>query len=337
MKSLHSICILIFFFCFLFTHSTPVQAQKKFQHDSAYYETFPEKINVRLYLSQKYVHLNFPETGNTNGIEYKANPKLNLGVGFSVKGFSLNIFNGFSFLNKSKEAKGKTKGLNLQLHLYPKKWTIDLLVELPKGFHLEPKGLAGAGANNYYYRADIQSSVIGLSAYYIPNKEKFSYRAAILQTEWQKKSAGSFLYGGEVYRGQITGDSALIPKLLSNGIPQAAVTKLHFFSFGPGAGYGHTFVIDKHFYITGSAVANLDVNITSEEGATKKNKVSLNTSQVFKAALGYNSRTWNVSANWLGNGIRVKGALSTKNYFLPSGNVRLVIARKFNLHKHHSS
>jgi len=337
MKKSFPLYLLMFLSVFLFTQSTRLYAQKKFQNDSNYYETYPDKINVRLYLSQKYVHLNFPSSGNVDDLEYKANPKLNLGAGISLRNFSFSIFNGFSFLNTKDEPKGKTKGLDLQVHLYPRKWAADLLVVLPKGFHLEPKGMAGVDANKYYYREDVKSSIIGLSAYRVPNKERFSYRAAIIQTEWQKKSAGSILYGGQAYHGTIQGDSALIPKLLENLYPQAGITRLKFFSFGPGIGYAYTLVIDKHFFITGSMVANLDVNISTEEGVKKQNKVSLNPAEVFKAAVGYNSSTWNVSANWTGNGIWIQGASFDKDYFFPSGLVRLVVARKFNLHKHHSS
>ena len=166
--------------CFLFSLS--LNAQKKVLNDTSYYETFPDKINIRLFLSQKYVHLNMPANEGASDIEYKANPKLNLGAGFSYRSLTINLFNGFSFLNKNKEDRGKTKGLDLQVHLYPRKWAIDVLFESPKGFHLEEKGVAGAGAGNYYYRGDIKSNLYGVSVYRVPNKEKFSYRAAILQT-----------------------------------------------------------------------------------------------------------------------------------------------------------
>ena len=311
-------------------------AQKKAApHDDNYYETFPDKITGRLYLSQKYIHLNFPASNSsTEDLEYKANPKLNLGLGITIHNFSANLFYGFAFLNKKDEAKGKTKGLNIQLHLYPRKWAIDLYGEFPKGFHLEPKGYAATNSNNYYYRADIKESLIGLSAYKVPNKAKFSYRAAILQTEWQKKSAGSPLFGGDIFAGTLQGDSALIPAKVQNGFPQAGIKKINFFSFGPGIGYAYTIVIEKHFFITGSMAGNLNFNFTKEQSTATNNKFSLNPASVFKAALGYNSSNWNVSANWTGNGIWFKGASSSKNYFWPSGNYRLVLAKKFDTKKH---
>src|SRR5678815_1322587 len=98
-------------------------AQKNNPHDTAYYVTFPDKITVRLYLSEKYVHLNFPSGGTADDMEYKANPKLNLGVGITIKSFSLNLFNGFGFLNPKDDPKGQTKGFDFQVHLYPVSYT----------------------------------------------------------------------------------------------------------------------------------------------------------------------------------------------------------------------
>lgn len=313
-----------------------VNAQKDFPHDTSYYETYRDKITARLFLSRKYVHLNFPASGSGDELEYKANAKLNFGAGISLPNFSVNIFYGFGFLNNKDKVKGKTKGLDIQLHLYPRKWAIDVLGVFPKGFHLE-QGIAAPNASSYYYRPDIKTTLIGLSAYRVPNKQKFSYRAAIIQTEWQKKSAGSLLFGGQSYYGVIKGDSALVPKKIQSGYPQAGIHNINFFSIGPGIGYAYTLVIAKHFFITGSLVGNIDFNFTNEEGSSKNNKFALSPAEVFKTAIGYNSSTWNISANWTGNGIWFKGASFSKDYFWPNGNYRFVIARRFSVKKHNGS
>jgi hypothetical protein len=325
-------CKLSFFIVLSFVllvRTGSLQAQNDFPHDTSYYETFPHTVTARLFLSQKYVHLNFPGSGNAPDMEYKANAKLNLGLGITLHGISASVFYGFSFLNKKDEPKGKTKGLDVQLHVYPKKWAIDLLAIFPKGYYLDPKGFAAANANSYYYRPDVKLILMGLSVYRVPNKEKFSYRAAITQTEWQKKSAGSILYGGQAYYGNIKGDSALVPTKVQNSYPQAGVNKINFFSFGPGIGYAYTLVIERHFFITGSLVGNLDLNFTNEEGAGKNNKVALSPAEVFKTAVGYNSSNWNVSVNWTGNGLWFKGPSSSENYFWPTGTYKLVVAKKF--------
>lgn len=313
-------------------------AQKDYPHDTAYYQTFPDKFTVRLFLSKKYVHLNFPSGGSAEDLEYKANPKLNLGAGITIKNISINLFNGFGFLNPKNDPKGKTKGFDFQIHVYPRKWVIDLLYLSPKGYHLAQKGAAGVAPDEYYYRGDLKTTFFGISAYRVPNKERFSYRAALAQTEWQKKSAGSFLYGGQIHHGVIQGDSSLIPSFFNHTYPQAGIKKINILSFGPGAGYAYTLVIKQHFFITGSLIFNLDANFTKEEKETAGTlkTTSFNPSEIFKVAAGYNGKLWNVSASWAGAGFWVQGATVDKDYFFPTGTIRLVVAHRFALHKHHS-
>ena len=308
---------------------------QKIKPDTDYYETYPDKITTRIYLSQKYVHLNFPaKTGNNKDLEYKANAKLNIGAGVTYRNISANFFYGASFLNKKDSAKGETKGLDIQLHIYPGKWAIDFLGVFPKGFYLDPMGFASSNPKKYYYRPDVKLSLLGISAYMVPNKNKFSYRAAIVNTEWQKRSAGSLLFGGEVYHGVIKGDSALVPVAVQNNYPQAGIKQINFFSFGPGVGYAYTLVIAKHYFLTGSMVGNLNLNFTAEQDSSKTNKTSVNPATVFKAGTGYNSSTWSFGINWTGNGLWFKGASSPENYFWPNGNFKAVLSRKFSTKKH---
>jgi len=329
---------LLITFCFaVILKSNYVLAQLNYPHDTSYYEIYPNKLTTRLYLSQKYLHINVPNTGGQADMEYKANPKLNLGIGVTWHNLSLNVFKGFAFLNNKDDAKGETKGLDVQLHLFPRKWAIDVLALFPKGFYLDPKGYAAANASSYYYRPDIKFDLMGISAYRLPNKEKFSYRAAIVQNEWQKKSAGSVLYGGEAFYGTIQGDSALVPKKVENGFAQAGVDNIHFLNIGPGVGYAYTLVLAKHFFVTGSVIGNLDISFTTEKRATTKdNKVAVSPATVYKAGIGYNSSSWNVSANWAGNGLWIDGASSSKNYFSPTGIYRLVLSKKIDIKKHRS-
>jgi hypothetical protein len=292
---------------------------------------------MRLLLTQKYVRFNIPSTGNAEDIQYKSNTKLNLGIGAAWRIYSLNLFYGFNFLNKPDD-KGKTKGLNLQLQVFPRKWSLTLLALFPKGYHIDPReGLAPLNSNSYYYRPDIKLTLLGLSAYRVPNTEKFSYRSALRQTEWQKKSAGSLLFGGEIYYRIIEGDSALVPKQIQNEFPQAGITKIDIITFGPGIGYAYTLVIQKHFFITASLVTNLDINLVSEQRKTGKLKnTSIGPSAVFKAAAGYNSSDWDISANLTGNATWANGFSATKNYYFPIAGGRIILAKRFNLKTHHT-
>ena len=65
----------------------------------------------------------------------------------------------------------------------------------------------------------------------------------------------------------------------------------------------------------------------------KKKMLLLNPSEVFKAAAGYNGRKWNISANWTGSTVSTQGSLTPENYKFSSGNIRLVVAHRFEKHK----
>ena len=307
-----------------------LKAQKVIPHDTSYYVTYPNTVTARIYLLQKFAPFTISATGNDKDLNYKTNSKLSLGIGGTYQNITLNFSYGFSFLNKDK-GQGKTKGLDFQFHLYPHKWAIDLLGSLRKGYYLDPKDNNGLNLANYYQRPDFKRDVIGFSVFRVPNAGRFSYRAALTQNDWQTKSAGSLLYGGEAYYGTIKGDSALVPNQVSNNFPQKGVDKINFFSIGPGIGYAYTLVITRNFFIAASAIGSIDVNFSTEERTGDKHKkVSVLPGGAYKGAIGYNSSTWSISANITGNALYAGSASSSskRNIFCPRGIYNLYWLRK---------
>ncbi len=315
-----------------------LHAQKHADNDTNYYEIYWHHVTARLYMAQKYTHFTMPSSASTNDLQYVANPKLNLGIGVTWHNLSLNAFYGFAYLNNKDTVKGKTKGLDLQLHLFPRKWVIDLFVVMPRGFHLNPKGFASVDPNKYYYRDSVKERIFGFSVLRLPNKEKFSYRAALNQNEWQKKSAGSLLYGVHAYyiiMESSNKDSLLVPKMVQGSFPNlAGITESRFITIGPGAGYAYTLVIQKHFFIMGSMVFHLDLNLMTEEhGETDWRKnTALAAAVVYKGAIGYNSNNWAFSASASGNNFWAKGA-SAQKYNVMGGQLRFALTKKIGLKK----
>lgn len=328
MKKYYFSLIIIFFISLIKPYSINAQIT---DHDTSYYLIYPNTITLRFYFSKKYTAFTFPASGDAKNLQYRPNTKLTTGIGVTYHNLSLNVSYGFGFLNPHDE-RGKTKSIDLQLHLYPKKWAIDALGLFHKGFYAYPKGYAASNSDSYYYRPDFKMNIIGLAAYRVLNAKRFSYNAAMIQNEWQKKSAGTFLLGGEAYYGIIKADSTLVPKEVEQDFSQAGSNKINLFGVGIGVGYAYTLVIQKHIFITGSLIPNLDFTFSSKEKLNEKdNKAAVNSSLNYKAAIGYNSNTWNVSANWTGNLFYISGALSSKRYFLPIGNYRLILAKKIEL------
>ena len=324
-------------YCVPLVFNYSVFAQKKIDtHDTSYYKTFPHSLTPRFYFSKKYADLTFQSADGSKDLQYRANTKLNMGIGATYNNLTLNVALGFGFLNNKNEDRGKSKSLDLQLHLYPNGWAADVLAMHYKGVYAFPKGYASDNSNTYYYRPDIKLNLFGVTAYRVANSNKFSYRAAMVQNEWQKKSAGSLLYGGGIYYSGFQGDSSIIPSKVTASFLEAGVDNFHFISIGPGVGYAYTVVAAQHLFLMGSLIANANINFSTAENQSnnaKNNKVSFEPAAVFKAAAGYNGNVWDVSINCASNAFLVKEAAVSKANFLSTGNFRLIIAKKIMLNK----
>ncbi|MEP6726640.1 MAG: DUF4421 domain-containing protein [Bacteroidota bacterium] len=330
--------------CCLFCHPTSAQQQKVQpqqnkivppvrpfyfkDHDSSYYQSFERYITARFYFSQKYAGLELERPDNVSRFRYIPNTSLTMGVGVTYQSISLNFGYGFGFLNTDHE-KGKTRYLDLQSHIYGRKWIIDLLGQFYKGYYLTPRGLAASNPESYYVRPDLRIQLLGVSAYRLLNPSRFSYRAALLENEKQKKSAGSVLIGAEIYYGIIKADSSLVPTILSENYRQKGVRRLDFIKIGPGIGYAYTFVIKNDFFLTGSLCASLSLDYTKQHGVENKaEKFELNKGFIYRIVAGYDKNNWNASISLVGTQMTVAAATASDKYLLQAGNFRLTLAKR---------
>src|SRR5690554_170807 len=226
---------LLLFFAFSVSFFPSLLAQQpQPSQDTAYYQTFPEHITSRLYFSRKYTSLKIQDKLTGKDYLYMPNTTLNMGVGATYKMLTLNLAYGFGFLNPE-EGKGETKYLDAQAHIYPRKMVVDLFLQFYKGYYLTD-GLGASPGENYLTRPDMKVQKVGASVQYVFNHGRFSYRAAFLQNEWQKKSAGTFLLGAVMYGGMAQEDSNLIHNLLIDNSARNFET-IRFFELGLNARY----------------------------------------------------------------------------------------------------
>jgi hypothetical protein len=316
---------------FLFSFA---KAQKYMDdHDTSYYKTYRTMLTARGFLSRKYTVLSFNPPEPTESFKYRSVTSLNLGIGATYHAFTVNIGVGFNKFNPNEE-KGKTKYFDLQGHFYARKWNIDLLGEFYKGYFLTPQGLAAPAGQSYYLRPDMGLSLIGFAFYRALNAKKFSYQAGLLQNEWQKKSAGSLLVGGEIYYGAIFGDSTLMPTEIDPKASALEINKYHFFSFGPGIGYAYTFVYKEHFFLLGSATINLAFRYSTEISSalqSQSNLFGFRPNYILHAGGGYNGNKWSLSILWVDTELFMRGQSSGYHYTVDVGNYRLIYARRFSL------
>jgi hypothetical protein len=310
------------------TYVPPVKPFYFKDHDSSYYQSFERYITARVFLSQKFAGLELQRASNIARFRYLPNTSMNLGVGVTYQSISLNLGYGFGFLNTDHD-RGKTKAIDLQTHIYGRKWTIDLAGHLHKGMYLTPRGFGASKPDNFYLRPDIGIQLLGLSAYRLINPSRFSYRAALIQNEKQKKSAGSLLIGAEVYYGKIKADSSLVPSVLADQYSQKGVRRLDFFKIGPGVGYAYTLVIRRDFFLTGSLCASLSLAYSKQQGVNgKADKFELNKGFIYRLVAGYDKNNWNGSFSLVGHQMTITAVTSPDKYLLSSGDFRFTLARR---------
>ena len=301
--------LLIIFFSYFFAEAQNDQNDQN-DHDTSYYMTYRSMLTARAYLSRKYNVLSFNPPAPAPPFQYRATTSLNLGLGATYHAFTLNIGVGISKFNPN-SVKGNTKYLDLQGHFYARKWNVDLLGEFYKGYYLTPEGLAAPPGIPYYLRPDMGLSLIGIAFYRETNQKRFSYQAGLLQNEWQKKSAGSILIGGEIYYGAIYGDSSLTPTLVDKQVSALEINKVHFISFGPGIGYAYTLVYKEHFFILGSVTINLAFRYSEEISTslgTQSDLFGFQPNYLLHAGVGYNGATWSLSMLWVEDELFLRGA-----------------------------
>ncbi len=297
-------------------------------HDSTYYQSFERYITARFYFSQKYSGLELMRSSSISRVRYIPNTSLTMGVGVTYQSISINLGYGFGFLNNDDE-KGKTKYLDLQTHIYGRKWTTDLIAQLYKGYYLAPQGLAAPTPNSYYIRPDLKTLLTGVSVYRIVNSDKFSYRAATIQNEKQKKSAGSLLLGADLYYGNIRADSSLVPSVLQENYPLQGVRRMDFVRVGPGVGYAYTVVIHDDFFVTGSLSGTLNFSYNKQQNVNSTaDKFSVNTGFIYRIIAGWDKNDWNINFSLVGNQMTITAATSQDKYLVSAGNFRFTVAKR---------
>jgi len=255
--------------------------------DTTYIKETPEKMILRTYLSKKFTEVNY---GDQVGV-YEPNSGLNLGVGVTFQKFTLNVAFPVGFLNPDRQEEWP-KFLDLQSHIYPQNWMIDLFGQFYNGYLI--KDYKGSGED--YLRKDIKVVKLGVGANYIFNGEKISLEAAFHQSAIQRKSAFSPTLGFEIYRVRITGDSLIIP----GDVPiPGNYERGDFYQLGPSAGLVGTLVFGNGFFLTGAASANLGLGASKGDQNKETNEFDLMPGYFLRGFAGYNGERFSINGSYV--------------------------------------
>jgi hypothetical protein len=185
-------------------------------------------------------------------------------------------------------------------------------------------------SGNYYYRSDVQTRLFGGAFQYVLNNKRFSSRSSFLLTDWQKRSAGSFLVGFNAYVGRVTADSSLL-RYRTKLDPSGPLAKKDlFWQIGPTVGYAYTLVIKKHLFFTGSFAESLNYGrrITTEQSEqVAASNFALNPS--FRLVAGYHTYRWGFGVSYVNNRVNIASKAHNDGLAISAGTYRVNVVYRF--------
>ena len=308
------------------------------EYDTNYISSYSTDFTTRLYGSIKYSLMGYNDGNVNHRLAYWPNNKLLLGVGVNHGFLGINIGFNFPFVNKDDDKYGKTKYYDFTLRVFAPKFNLNGYLQSYHGFYLRNTSSLFSGwkvGDPYYIRNDLRTNTIGLDLNYIFNSNRFSYRAAVVQTEWQKKSAGSLLVGGSIIYNHTIGDSSIVPNNISYTYFYRGLKFNHsyIFSIGPQIGYAYTLVVKRHFFLTGSLNGSLSTGFTwfrlleNEEKIKSGMILGLRTEVLVSA--GYNSDRWYVGVSYVNMSITNQAHLPNCSTSYDTGMFRINLVRRF--------
>jgi hypothetical protein len=309
------------------------------ENDSNYIEEHTQDITFRLFGSRKYNYYDIVDRKRSREVLYRPNTPFNVGFGFNYRFIGVNIAFNLPFINREKEY-GRTRALDLQTHLYSRKLVVDFYGQFYRGYYIANtrRLFSNLGPDNVFMlRPDVHNINMGLNVQYILNAKRFSYRAAYLQNDYQKKSAGSFLLGGELFGYRMKGDSGLIPSVM---VKEGFFNEKNFFqanimSAAANGGYAHTFVYKQHWFATLSLSLSLGLNYTTlrREDEPDLKGIGIQYNNNVRVSIGYNSSRYFAGIHYVNMTTRSQSPVPDTYQTMAAGNFRVSFVKRFTLKK----
>jgi hypothetical protein len=326
--------LLVFLLLLSLIQVLDVQAQKdtakikKKSIDTRYIEKYSEYPAVHLSLFYRYNNIGiFDTTGRT--LKYMPNVKFNFGPGFACKYFAIEM-SFITFGNLDEKKYGKTTKLDIQSHIYLKRFITDFVYQDYKGFYLDSlmRKVKDTIINTHhtYLKPDMEQQSIGGSIMYFTNFRKYSFKSTFSQTEFQKKSAGTWAFGLSFHYLTLNSETGLVHDSVKQYIDSAAYFKsITSINAGIIGGYFHTFTL-KRWYTTISMMIGLEGktgSYTLEDDIVKKDTNYASFRMQIRFGTGYNTKHFYFGMSVIGDGYLFNNSL--QQY----GTIRLFIGYRF--------
>jgi len=335
-KILTSILILFVLTNNTFSNTNIYSKNKQQKSDTSMILDLSNRLILWPYLITKKYNLNILNTKTRQKLLISPNEQTNIGLGFNYKWLGFGIALKTPWINNDDNIYGKTERVDLQINIFSRKFGVDFSTQYYKGYYISnPKDFLDWNKPEYPQLNDLETFSMELSTYYFFNNNNFSYRAAFVRNEIQKKSAGSAILGVYARLDATSHTNGFVPEDMPEYV-QDSFNILGFLSnnLGISFGYAYTFVIKKHFFISLSLVPGLGVktaNIYTKTEDTYHPKSKASIRIISRIALGYENRKFYAGIANIG----ITNSFDARHINITSSTnkFRIYIGKRFNLHK----
>jgi hypothetical protein len=302
----------LFFLLCTICFAKEISAQGRFDRwvnpviDSSYIDSYYKDLILRIYWSQKYSTQTIGDSGENLKLSYRPSNGYALGAGFTYKFVTINLGWIFPFAKPDPDRYGGSERLDLQAHLYLRRFYVDFFTGYYKGQYLTntndllpdfyPVG-------QYYVRRDLRTYSLGMGVYTNFNPGKFRFEAPFIQNMKQKKSAGAPTAGFEAYRVGSQADSSFVPKDLAGNsfFDGKDFYRWEILTFNITAGYAYNFVVLKDFFVFLSLNGSIGLgyNHLYLINSDTANRISSNKGISSRFGIGYQKDRLFIGASWI--------------------------------------
>ena len=274
--------------CFLFK-ATSVHGQKRWEKDSTYITSYADKFVLKLNVDTQTSSYELRDlSGRALNLEHNNTYRLHVSLDYQFFGLSFGIAPDIFGGNNSLNLKGESSFNDFRFRAALGKWVQGFQFSTIKGFYVDNTGDFVPdwieGVDPYIQIPDFTNRIYGMSTHYVLNPN-FSFRNILYNTEWQKKSAGSFIpslfYGFEDFEYTFDG----------------VKSDENIFQVRLALPYYYTFVLDENWFFGGNLSPSLGVSFSRYKEDVADMRIEENNTYVTRGIegglqLGYAAERW---------------------------------------------
>ncbi len=260
--------------------------------DTNYVYTYPKSFLISPFYANRGFSIKLIPKTNRN-ITFIPNMADAFGVNLAYSNFRIQLATKFPNTQKSIEDKVKSRYTDLNLQMFKRTFILELSYKSVSGFIDKDYQKSNPTAPEVFANKDLRSRYVKLNYYHLFSPDKFSLRAAYRLMERQKRSAGSWLLGGNITFLSINSPQPFLESNLRPAFEDYGnIKNMSVFGLGVLGGYAHTFVYKDFFFMalggTGLELKRGNYDMTNE----KKTEDFITFVVDLRAVLGYNHRNW---------------------------------------------